>query len=74
MPRKTNGGWSTGRLAAHIGMGYDFIRTEIELGELAASRFGREWRIAPEEVRRYCRKNKWPEPPAESKMAVPHAS
>jgi excisionase family DNA binding protein len=64
--RKTNGGWSTGRLATHVGMSYDFIRAEIRLGELKASRFGREWRIEIDEVRRYCRKHSWPEPPAES--------
>lgn len=63
MSSRSKGGWSTGRLAIHIGMTANFIRTEIESGELRASRFGREWRIELTEVRRYCRANRWPEPP-----------
>jgi hypothetical protein len=46
-------GWSTGQLGHHIGMSGNFVRSEIESGELVASRFGSEWRIAAAEVKRY---------------------
>lgn len=45
--------WSTGQLAQCIGMSTDFVVGEIRAGELGASKFGREYRIAVAEVRRY---------------------
>lgn len=56
--------WSTGRLAAHIGMSSAFVRAECELGHIKATRFGRrgEWRVPLAEVVRYCAVMRWPAP------------
>lgn len=62
--RPTGNGWSTGQLAHHIGMSGAFVRGEIESGEIVASRFGSEWRIAAAEVRRYLLAKGYPLPDA----------
>jgi excisionase family DNA binding protein len=54
--------WSTGTMADCIGMSSDFVRREIEAGELKASRFGREYRIQVDEVRRYLLAKQFPIP------------
>ncbi len=54
--------WTTGQLAFHIGMSVDFVASEIRAGEIIASKFGREWRIAAVEVRRYLAAKEFPLP------------
>lgn len=64
--RQSDQAWTVTQLAAEINMSSNFIRTEIETGELRASKFGREYRIAYEEVARYLTSKGWPAPPASS--------
>jgi excisionase family DNA binding protein len=52
--RPVSNGWTTGQVAFHIGTSDDFVLSEIRDGALRAAKFGREWRIAYAEVRRYC--------------------
>ena len=47
--------WTTTDLARWTGMSADFALDEIRAGELHAARFGRQYRIAFTEVRRYLR-------------------
>ena len=47
--------WATTDLAQWTGMSADFVLDEIRTGELQAARFGRHYRIAFTEVRRYLR-------------------
>jgi excisionase family DNA binding protein len=54
--------WSTGQLAHVIGMSAWFVSREIQAGELKASRFGTEYRIHVDEVRRYLVAKQWPLP------------
>jgi hypothetical protein len=74
MPKHRGNGqsWSTGRLAAHIGMGLKFVRAEIALGHLKATKFGRrgEYRVSFVEVVRYCEAMGWtpPEVPAQEPL------
>jgi hypothetical protein len=43
-------------------MSRKFVIAEIKGCEIAASRFGREYRIASAEVRRYCEAHRFPVP------------
>ncbi len=67
--------WSTGQLAYWIGMSGRFVYTEIQCGEIKASRFGTEYRIHCVEVRRYLRDKGFPVPiwmhSAESPASAP---
>lgn len=54
--------WTTGQLAHEIGMSADFVVSEIRAGELVASKFGREYRIAAAEIRRYLTARRFPVP------------
>lgn len=54
--------WTTGQLAHEIGMSADFVVSEIRAGELVASKFGREYRIAAAEIRRYLTAKQFPVP------------
>lgn len=58
----TGNAWTTSQLAYHIGMSRDFILGEIDAGEIVASRFGREYRIARAEVVRYLTVKRFPLP------------
>jgi excisionase family DNA binding protein len=49
-------------VAEAIGMSVDFVYLEIEQGELTASRFGRQYRIAFVEVVRYFEEKRFPMP------------
>jgi excisionase family DNA binding protein len=60
--RPTGNGWTTGQLAHHIGMSRGFVLSEIKAREIIASQFGREWRIAAAEVRRYLESKGFPLP------------
>mgnify|MGYP006935486153 CR=1 FL=1 len=54
--------WSTGQLAYVIGMSSWFVSKEIATGEIKASRFGTEYRIHVDEVRRYLTDKGFPLP------------
>lgn len=54
--------WSTGQMAYFIGMSSGFVVSEIKAGELRASIFGGEYRIAIVEVRRYLKEKNFPLP------------
>jgi excisionase family DNA binding protein len=54
--------WTIGQLAYQIGMSNDFVISEIRAHEIVASKFGREWRIASSEVRRYLLAKQFPLP------------
>lgn len=58
----TGPAWTIGQLAYQIGMSNDFVISEIRANELVASKFGREWRIAAAEVRRYLLAKQFPLP------------
>lgn len=60
--RESDRAWSTGRLARCIGMSGNFVLDEIKGGEITAARFGREYRIPVEEVRRYLTARGFPIP------------
>lgn len=60
----TGNAWTTGQLAHWIGMSPDFVITEIAAGELVASKFGREYRIARAEILRYLTVKRFPVPDA----------
>lgn len=62
MDTPTGGAWSPGQLAFHIGMSHDFVLAEIRAGEIVASPFGRQWRIATAEVVRYLTAKRFPLP------------
>lgn len=61
-PPSTTFGWSTQQLANHLGMSRQFVILEINARAIIASRFGREYRIASSEVRRYCEARGYPVP------------
>lgn len=54
--------WSTGQLAYVIGMTSWFVHKEIASGEVRASKFGGEYRIHVDEVRRYLTAKGFPLP------------
>lgn len=56
---------STLDMAARTGMSAEFVRLEIEAGELHAIRFGRVWRIPAEEADRYLAAKQFPVDDAE---------
>ena len=58
----TGPAWTTGQLAYHIGMSQGFVLGEIKAKEIIASQFGREYRIAAAEVRRYLESKGFPLP------------
>jgi excisionase family DNA binding protein len=62
MDRPLGHAWTPAQLAIHIGMSSGFVLAEIRAKELAASQFGREWRIHEREVHRYCAAKGWPLP------------
>jgi excisionase family DNA binding protein len=60
--------WSPTQVAYYIGMSADFVRSEIRAGDIKASMFGREWRIATVEVIKYLDARQFP-PPTEREAA-----
>lgn len=60
--RPSGPAWTTGQLAYHIGMSQGFVLGEIKAKEITASQFGREYRIAAAEVRRYLDSKGFPLP------------
>jgi excisionase family DNA binding protein len=61
---QTGSAWTTGQLAFYIGMSRGFVLGEIRGGEIIASQFGREYRIAAAEVKRYLSDKRFPLPDA----------
>jgi excisionase family DNA binding protein len=58
----TGQGWTVGQLAYLIQVSDDFILGEIRAGAILASKFGREYRIAPSAVRDYLTVKRYPLP------------
>jgi excisionase family DNA binding protein len=58
----TGQGWTVGQLAYLIQVSDDFILGEIRTGAILASKFGREYRIAPSAVRDYLLAKRYPLP------------